>query len=353
MRQAQLDNGNSTPKKARVHARVRSKYGAFSRSRKSLHSRTIWHQKTTRRIAAYLMGRGELGDSPKNVAKVTKIKLRTVYNILEELGAEGTIIKDGYLWRSKDSIPELTTFPPAWFGTHGHSFVCYDYPVMQKGGQGPPLSDDQPNPAPVGSFGHWKRNERNRDGKVSYQFTTEYLRRRVLFRWWPSTRTIIIYLKTTLNPLSMEETIQLNGFWAAKFAPVDHNQYLEVLTTSANIDYRTVTMEGMNHLMWRNYLGDTIGAYNKAGRGLRVEAEHKVERGAERIPWPRMFEALLTLDPRVQEARANLALSKAIERYTEAVKDLEQKVDSISKPKGPEKYSPPPPEKEYDGRSYG
>lgn len=274
-------------------------------------------------MAIYLRDAGEVGAPVKDVLHYTRVKKTTAYKILEELKAEGKVSKLGEIWYSKETLVNLGEYGFSFLHHHGIVIKAPDWPVAEIDPQGPPRSVTDPVPFPVGDFGAWhRRPPQNPDGETFFEAYAEYLRRRVRFRWWPTTRMMLVYLKTTKNPLSFEEFLGLKGFFVAKCHPVDPARYFYLVEHSMNVDYRTLRMEGLECVRWQPALDLVLSAYNKKGMGLRIEAEARLQRGPETIPWPRVFDGLMTLDPRVQEARAEEAKAKALEAYAKEVGDL-------------------------------
>lgn len=320
------------PKKALVRGRVGGQVAG----------KAAWHNRALLKVAHYLRGRGEIGASPKEIVKITRLSRSTVYNLLTELVKSGKVIdQGGGTYRSKALVLDLTEQAGGRLGWHGIVIRALDWPIVDKDPLGPPPSPMDPAPLPLGNFSQWHRRAGQNEFYESYG---EYLRRRVRFRWWPSTRTLLVYLNTSKNPLSLEEFMQLDGWFRAKCEPVDHGLYFDLVQLSMNIDYKHLVMEGLKCVRWAFCVNAAYTAYNKDGIGLRLEAEMR-NQGAESIPWLRVFEGLQTLDPRVQEARANIALAQALAKHTETVEallkqnaELATRVEALTKPRAPEKY---------------
>ena len=297
------------------------------------------HNRLRLKLAHYLRDRGEIGATPKEIIRATRIGRSTVYELLRELVELGKVVdQGGGSFRSKELVYDLTNLRGGRLGWHGLVIRARNWPMAEKGPLGPPSSDSPPALAqkPLGNFGEWHYRKSKKGGEF-WESYGEYIRRRVRFRWWPTTQTLIIYLSTTLNPLSLEEFIKVDGWFRAKCEPVDISIYFELVQGSMNLDYKHVVMEGMKAVRWQLAINGALTAYNKDGLGLRLEAELR-DQGAHSIPWEKLFEGLLTLDPRVQEARANMALAAAMEKYAQEVKNLTERLDTTAKK--PEKYAP-------------
>ena len=291
----------------------------------------MWWERNLRRVAVYLQGRGEIGATPKEIRKVVRISPRSIDHLLSELVSQQKARKEGRgQYCSAETPLSLLRFEQGLLGMHGNVFAAYNYPIRAEDPTRSPPAGEGPRAFPVGNFAPWHLRG-SKDGKSGefWESYSEFNRRRVRFRWWPATRTLLVYFATTKNPLTFEELTSLDGWFRHALDPVDPGQVLFVVQQSMNIDYRHLTMDGVKNLRWQPFLSSSLQAYNKEGRGLRVEAEHRIRKGPEDVPYPKMFESLLALDPRNQLAKSNLAVAKATEEQTAKLDVVADRIASV------------------------
>lgn len=253
------------------------------------------------RTLRYLASRGELGATPKEVARHTRIALPTVYRAIKVLVLQGRVRKD-YLghYVAKAYVQDILKVGEGKLGVHGIVFAGENYPP------GPP-KPGHIEPMPLGAWGDFKRHEEG-----FWQVETSFRGRFARIRWWPTTRTLMVYLSTSKYPLPMNEVGELGAWMEAKADPVDVDVFSWV-QTSANIDYWDWTFEKDRAIRLRAWVNGHLSLYEKVSEGrtrMRLEAEQKQGPGA--VKFREGLEIIANLDPQVQAARAAQLQAEAV-----------------------------------------
>jgi hypothetical protein len=272
-----------------------------------------WLAVVVRRAIDYLKGRAEEGAYTKEVVKSVGASARTVQRALEVAEAGGYAEQDfrGH-WVTTLRIPNEIAKINAVVGIHGLVLDRASWPITQPG-TSPSSPSSQETAMPVGSFGSWEPFE-------NYcRIIAEWAgRRRVEFRWHPSTRRLQVYVTTSAAPIGLAEMFELLGWLQDRCHPADPGNLLFVSQVSINKDLPSIRLDGLNSIRLSAFLNALVSLYNKKGRGLRVEGEMT----PRELSFSQMLEIITSFDPRAVEARSQEMMARAIAKLTELIEGI-------------------------------
>lgn len=286
----------------------------------------------TAKVARWLRERGELGGSPKEIARGAQVSVRTTYRALRVLGEKGLIhrVFHGHYCTSIKII-DILQHADGRLGLHGLVLVGQGWQITPPGPPSRARADaGDLGQLPLGTFGPWKLAD---GGYLEY--VTEWNRRLVRVKWYGSKRTLDIRIAASVTPIHFGEFGELVGWLTHLCHPVDPLTHLNLTQVSGNVDFPRWRLDGLKSFRLQLFYNAWYSIYHSERKGLRVE----VEIAPRDLLFKEALELITEMVPAAVEGRAKLRLAEELRRFREAL--VGQAVRS---------YSPPPPIKDdYQG----